>query len=56
MNDKTPNVNEIVTAVGAAAEIAGLMREHLMTNGFTRKEAVTIAGQYICALCSTNNK
>lgn len=52
MDDKTLNVNQIVTAVGAAAEIAGLMREHLMANGFTRKEAVNIAGQYVCTLCS----
>lgn len=56
MNDNSLDVNQLVTAVGAATEIAGLMRDYLMANGFTRKEAVTIAGQYICALCSTNNK
>ncbi len=52
MNDKSLDVNQFITAICAAAEIAALMRDHLMANGFTRKEAVNIAGQYVCTLCS----
>lgn len=52
MDDKALNVNQLITAVGAISELAGLMRDHLMANGFTRKEAVNIAGQYVCTLCS----
>ena len=37
MDDKALDVNQLITA---------------MANGFTRKEAVSIAGEYVCTLCS----
>lgn len=52
MDDKALNVNQLITAIGAVSEMAALMRDHLMANGFTRKEAVSITGQYVCTLCS----
>jgi hypothetical protein len=52
MDNKALDVNQLITAVGAVSEMAALMRDHLMANGFTRKEAVSIAGQYVCTLCS----
>lgn len=52
MDDKALDVNQLITAIGAVLELAALMRDHLMANGFTRKEAVNIAGQYVCTLCS----
>jgi hypothetical protein len=52
MDNKALDVNQLITAIGAVSELAALMRDHLMANGFTRKEAVNIAGQYVCTLCS----
>lgn len=52
MDNKSINVNQLITAIGAVSELAALMRDHLMVNGFTRQEAVNIAGQYVCTLCS----
>ena len=47
MNKK---VEEFVNAIGAMSEMVGIMREHLMRNGFTREEAVDIVKAYIIAV------
>lgn len=46
------DVKAILTSIGALAEIAGFMRDQLVTRGFTREEAVAIVDHYICATCA----
>ena len=48
------NVKDIVTAIGAVCEMAGIMRRHLLRNGFNRKEATQIVGAFICNILTPN--
>ena len=41
------STNDLINAIGALCEMCGVMREMLMENGFTRKEAVALVGEYI---------
>lgn len=47
MNEKTNPIKELINGIGAICEIAGLMRDNLIHNGFTRKEACDIVGRYV---------
>lgn len=40
-------VNDLVTGIGAICEMAGLLRENLIKNGFTRAEACEIVQSFI---------
>lgn len=44
MNDQ---LSKLIESIGMLAEIAALIRDALMKNGFTREEAVGIAGECI---------
>lgn len=45
MDNKTNPIKELINGIGAICEIAGLMRDNLIRNGFTRKEACDIIGR-----------
>lgn len=47
MNEEMKNV---LQAVGLACEMASLIREQMEQNGFTRDEAVAVAGSYILSV------
>lgn len=49
---ENPDANAILNNIGALAEIAGFMRDQLVTRGFSREEAVAIVDHYICATCA----
>ena len=40
-------IQELLTAVGALGEMSGLLRDELIKNGFTRREAVSLVGNFI---------
>ena len=50
------NVKDIVTAIGAVCEMAGVMRRHLLRNGFNKKEATLIVGAFICNILTPNKE
>ena len=37
----------LLNGMGALGEMCGLMRDELMKNGFTRREAVSLVGNFI---------
>jgi len=41
------NVTNALNAIGAVCEMAGVMRDQLIENGYERDEAVTIAGNWL---------
>lgn len=41
------DISNFITAVGAMCEVAALLRDGLIKNGFTRDEAVLIVQNYI---------
>lgn len=43
-------VHEIFRAVGLACEMAGMIREQMEANGFTREEAAGAAAAYILSV------
>lgn len=45
MDNKTNLIKELINGIGAICEISGLMRDNLIRNGFTRKEACDIVGR-----------
>ena len=47
MDEKTNPIKELINGIGAICEIAGLMRDNLIRNGFTRKEACDIVGRCV---------
>lgn len=48
-------VKELITAVGAMAEYMALLRDELMKNGYTRKEAVELTKAYLLEFAKPNN-
>lgn len=40
-------IEELINAVGAMCEMAGLMREELLRKGFTRKEVFLVCKEFI---------
>lgn len=48
--DTSKQVAELLNALGSLSEMAGFFRDNLMQHGFTREEAVMLAGQFLCAM------
>ena len=48
------SLKDLIMAAGALCEMAGLLRDNLIRNGFTRDEAVNIAGSYVVAVATGN--
>lgn len=48
-------VTEMLTALGALAETCGFLKTRLMLNGFTKKEAMELVGQYLTATVTPRN-
>lgn len=40
-------IKSLVSCIGAICEIAGLLRDNLINNGFTRKETMAIVKSFI---------
>ena len=40
-------IKNLVSCIGAICEIAGLLRDNLINNGFTRKETMAIVKSFI---------
>lgn len=51
MNEETKSV---VTAIGALAEMCGLLKKQLIKNGFTEKQAMFLIGKYLSATVTPN--
>lgn len=51
MNEETKSV---VTAIGALAEMCGLLKKQLIKNGFTEKQAMSLIGKYLSATVTPN--
>lgn len=49
MNNRK-QIAELLDALGSLSEMAGFFRDNLMRQGFTRGEAVMLAGQFLCAM------
>lgn len=49
-------MNDLVTAIGALAEMCGLFQQHLLKQGFTRKEALELTKTYISTTMTPNTK
>ena len=47
-------IEEITTAIGAACEVVGFLREQLMNNGFTRDEAVGMCCEVLTGMIIPN--
>lgn len=45
--DKKQELSDVLNAIGALAEMAGLLCRELLKNGFTRNEAVDIVTRYV---------
>lgn len=45
-------LKDLIVGIGALAEVAGLMRDNLLKNGFTREEACFIVSNYINEIAS----
>lgn len=41
------SLNSLIAGVGAICEMAALIRDNLMRNGFTREEAVMISSRFL---------
>lgn len=48
-------LKDFMNAIGAIAEIAGLLRETLVMNGFTREEAVLICSNTVTTMFNPAN-
>ena len=44
---KNEQLSNLLTGIGAITEVAGMLCRELLKNGFTREEAVSIAGNYV---------
>ena len=53
---KNDPIQDLIMGMGALGEMAALMRDSLIKNGFTRKEACTIVSNYINELTIRQNK
>lgn len=52
MNNK--EVNDFIESMGAIMEMAGLMRDQLIAQGFTRQESVQIVGDFLGKLLTSS--
>lgn len=48
-------LNELKDGFGAMAEVAGIYRDKLLDNGFTREEAVRISAEFVRSLTKPDN-
>lgn len=48
--DNSKQIAELLNALGSLSEMAGFLRDNLMQQGFTRGEAVMLAGQFLCSM------
>ena len=44
------NVKQFIQGLGAIAESCGILRDQLISNGFTRTEAITLCRTYLQSL------
>ena len=51
MNEEAKSV---VTAIGALAEMCGLLKRQLIKNGFTERQAQDLVGKYLSATVTPN--
>lgn len=49
-------IKNMIAAIGSVCEIASIMRDNLIKNGFTRQEAVSIVSNYVVNLLTQKNK
>lgn len=54
--NNSKQIMELLNALGSLTEMAGFLRDNLMQHGFTRKEAVTLSGQFLCAMVSKSGQ
>lgn len=47
MDNNEEMLKGLIDGIGAIAEVAGVMRDSLITNGFTRKEACEMVSDFI---------
>lgn len=52
MSDDAKN---IITAIGAIAELCGELKRRLIQNGFTEREALDLVGRYLTATIRPTN-
>lgn len=45
--DPKAMVQKMIDSIGALSEMAGILRDSLMQNGFTREESVGIACEFV---------
>lgn len=50
MSGMSKELMDFLNAVGAIAETAGILRDRLMQNGFSRQEAVSICSSMISSI------
>lgn len=50
------NFREFINAVGALSEIAGLLRDQLVKNGFTRVEACQMVSTILASMIKPDRK
>lgn len=48
--DNSRRIAELLDALGSLSEMAGFLRDNLIQQGFTRGEAVMLAGQFLCSM------
>ena len=46
-DDIKAEIQKTIDSIGALCELAGIMRESLISNGFTREEAIGIVCEFI---------
>lgn len=49
-------MNNLVTAIGALAEVCGLFQQHLLKQGFSRKEALELTKTYLSTTITPDKK
>lgn len=49
-------VEDVVNGLGGLAEMAGVYRDFLLSNGFTREESVYMASELVLALVTAGKK
>ena len=47
-------LKQLINGLGAICEMAGIIRDNLMKNGFTRKEACEMASEVILEMFKSN--
>lgn len=53
--DNNP-VNGLIASIGAMCEMAGVMRENLIKNGFSREEALNLVNNFLIETFKASGK